>query len=69
MYMDIITSIITFGLAYVFAAVIWGIRLEGRVNVQEQRHADLRELISTRFDTVESRLERIEKALNGMLKE
>ena len=67
--MDAITSIITFGLAYVFAAVIWGIRLEGRVNVQEQRHTDLRELINTRFDALDTRLERVEKALNGMLKE
>lgn len=47
------------------AVVGWAFNLSSRVSVQEQRHEDLLELISTRFDAVNDRLERIEDAMNG----
>ena len=59
------------GLAFVgqtIGAVVWGVRQEGRINVQEQRIADLKELINTRFDASDNRLDRIELCLNGRLK-
>lgn len=40
--------------------IIWLLRLESRVAVQETRFADLKELINVRFD-------RVEKALNGYM--
>ena len=62
----------------VVASVIWGLRLEGRVNAIQQKIADkeetylskmagIKELISSKFDSVDSRLERIERSLNGSL--
>jgi len=55
-------------LAQAVGVVVWGIRQEGRIHLQEQRVTDLKELINTRFDMTEQRLERIEKCLNGMLR-
>ena len=51
----------------------WGVRLESRTNVSEQRHDDLKELIETKFEVVvakldafDRRLERVERhVLNG----
>ena len=61
---------ITLGISIV-GAIAWAIRLEGRVNtvekVTELKHTDLKELINTKFDSISSRLERIERALNGAL--
>ena len=62
----------------VVASVIWGLRLEGRVNATQQKIADkeetyltkmagIKELINSKFDGVDSRLERIERTLNGSL--
>ena len=48
--------------------IIWALRLEGRVNEQDIKHASLKELIETKFDNMDDRLERIERALNGALK-
>lgn len=45
----------------------WAFQLSSRVSVLEQQHVDLKELINTRFDSVDIRLERIEK--NGHRKE
>lgn len=62
---------IVVGLAFAgqtLGAVVWGVRQEGRINVQEQRIADLKELINVRFDGSDVRLERIEKCLNGRLR-
>ena len=48
------------------AATVWFVRLEGRVNVLDQRFLDLKELIEQRFDAIDARLERIERhVLNG----
>lgn len=54
-------TIAVFFVTTVLGAIIWGLRLESKVNVAEQRHNDLRELISVRFDGVEQRLDRIER--------
>lgn len=61
-------------------AVVWGIRQEGRITAQgdtlSQKIADndkfhlqrvdsLKELIETKFDGMDGRLERIERGMNG----
>ena len=53
--------------AAIIGGVVWAVRLEGRVNTAIQRHEDLKELINTKFDAIEQRLDRIERALNGAL--
>lgn len=62
------------------AAIVSHIRLEGRVNTQEQKQIDLKELINAKLDNltelvnvklnpIEQRLGRIEKSMNGHLKD
>lgn len=52
-------------------SIIWGLRLEGRVNtidqLEKQKSEDLKELFNTRFNAMDQRLERIERSLNGSL--
>ena len=64
-------------------AIVWGIRQEGRITVasevlrqrlsdndkyQTQRVDALKELINTKFDGIDDRLERMERAMNGYLR-
>lgn len=42
--------------------------LDGRVNLLDQKHVDLKELINSRFDSTDQRLARIERAMNGSLR-
>lgn len=49
------------------AALGWTFQLNSRVSVLEQQHIDLKELINTRFDNSDSRLDRIERGMNGKL--
>ena len=49
----------------VVAIIAWAFKIESKVNVLAQQHDDLKELINTRFDASDSRMERIEKGLNG----
>lgn len=62
----------------IVASVVWGLRLEGRVNTTQQQIVDkekfdnarneaMKELLETKFDSVDDRLERIERALNGSM--
>lgn len=53
-----------------FIGVIgWTVQLGSRVSVLESRHVDLMTLINTQFREVNRRLDRIERAMNGHLKE
>lgn len=61
-------SISIFLAGQVIVGIVWGVRLEGKVNLQEQRTTDLKELINTRFDGTDERLKRIERAMNGKLR-
>ena len=45
----------------------WVIQLGNRVSVVETENKGLRELINTRFDGVDGRLDRIERSMNGHL--
>lgn len=60
---------LTIVIPIVFGAIIWSIRLEGRVNSADLRHADLKELLNEKFDAMDYRLERMERAMNGALKD
>lgn len=53
--------------AYGLGAVIWGVRQEGKISLQEAKIAGLKELINARFDSIDKRLDRIEVVLNGNL--
>ena len=55
-------------MAQTIGVVVWSVRQEGRINTQKQRIEDLKELINVRFDNSDERLERIERCLNGRLK-
>lgn len=64
-------GMIIFGITTALTGIIWGVRLEGRVNAAEAHdHAvkeHLKELLDVKFDSLTTRLERIERALNGSL--
>lgn len=71
-------DVITLG-GVVIAAVVFGVRQEGRINTQTQRVDDLKELIVQKFDglaevtlvsqsALDKRLDRIERTLNGAWK-
>jgi len=52
-----------------FLAVIgWTIQLGTRVSVTESKYEDLLVLIDSKFEDLDKRLERIERAMNGYLK-
>lgn len=77
--MDLGTILAILGIvSTIMGVVAWALRLEGRINTAEkltetkdelymQKHNDLKELINSKFDTADNRLERIERALNGAL--
>jgi len=60
---------ILFALASLIGGIFWGGRLEGRVNGVEQRHEDLKDylqdILDAKFAGMVSRLERIERSVNG----
>jgi hypothetical protein len=69
------TALFTFFGTSLLGGIIWGIRQEGRITtLQEQRftdrqalherHQDLKELMTTRFNATDQRLDSIERALN-----
>lgn len=64
---EAIVASVTLGLQLI-GIVVWGVRLEGKVNNQDQRYGDLKELINTQFDNVNGRLDRIERAMNGAIR-
>jgi len=43
-------------------------KIDSQVALLDQKYADLKELINTRFDNSDDRLTRIETALNGSLR-
>lgn len=63
--LDSITTLLGGAVLGVFA---WAFHLGNRVSVLETQRDSIRELIETRFDEVERRLVRIERAMNGHLK-
>jgi hypothetical protein len=65
---SILVTISIFIIGQVIGGIVWGVRLEGKVNLQDQRTTDLKELINTRFDSTDERLKRIERSLNGHLR-
>lgn len=46
-------------LTNVVTVIVWGLRLEGKVKVNEQVVIDLKELINTRFDALEKRIDKL----------
>lgn len=62
------TPYILFGLANILICLMWGFRMEGRINIIDQRHIDLKELIGSRLTDIDGRLGRIERSLNGTLR-
>lgn len=69
--MSIVIATIS-GSGAIIGTVVWGIRLEGKVDKEYVRTDDLKELINTKIDLMNlhvcQRLDRIERALNGSLK-
>lgn len=67
----LIVTLGCFAVSHAIAGIVWGVRLEGRSDANKelvgQRFADLKELIDAKFDGVDQRLHRIERALNGSL--
>ena len=46
-------------------AIVWTVRVEGRVNTLESMHNDLKELFDSKLNDIKDRLVRIEKSING----
>lgn len=53
------------GAALVGGVGVWGLRLEGLVNLHKQRVDDLKELINEKFASTDGRLERIERKIDA----
>lgn len=51
----------------VVGAIAWAVRLESKIQLSDQKHTDLKELIESKLDSIADRLERIERAMNGAL--
>lgn len=57
------------GLVTISIAVLgWAFHTTSSISVLNQKDADITTLINSKFDEVNRRLERMEKAMNGMLK-
>ena len=52
-----------FGAAFI-GAIGWAVQISSRVSTIETKHPDLVELLETRFDDIDRRLERIERIIN-----
>jgi len=65
------TALIIFLATGAFGIIVWGQKLQGKVDAQEklndQKQIDLKELVNTRFDAIDTRLDRIERGMNGFL--
>lgn len=53
----------------VCGVLVWALRLEGRVNLADQKYVDLLRLIDSKFDAVNDRLDRIDRSVNGSRKD
>ena len=49
----------------IIGAIVWTVRVEGRVNTLESMHNDLKELFDSKLNDIKDRLVRIEKSING----
>lgn len=63
--LEIFTGLIGAATLGIFA---WAFSLNSKVAVLIQRDEDYKDLVNTRFDSVDHRLSRIESALNGAIK-
>lgn len=65
-------GMLMYGVGLLLSGIIWGVRLEGRVNMAEAHDQavkeHLKELLDVKFDALTTRLERIERTLNGTLR-
>lgn len=64
----IVTTLCIFVFGQVVTGLVWALRLEGKVNVADQRGIDLKELIVVQLDSIDKRLSRIERSMNGKLR-
>lgn len=62
-----LTFLYTFGAAVATSVLGWGIMIEPRIQVQKQAQIDLKELILSKLESIDGRLNRIEKSYNGHL--
>lgn len=51
----------------IIGALIWSVRLEGRITTGDQKTADVKELIGSQLLDISRRLDRIERGMNGHL--
>jgi hypothetical protein len=63
---ETVVGVLTTGL---LGVVAWAFQLGTRVSVAESKYEDLVILINTKFDEVNRRLGRIERVMNGHLRE
>lgn len=64
--LEIIYGIVLTLLGGTMLAIIpWAFRLEGRVNVQDVKQEDLKELILAKLQALDDRTKRIESRING----
>ena len=45
----------------------WGSKLQSDVKVQDQKITDIKELVNVKLESIDQRLGRIERALNGRI--
>lgn len=64
-YIKYLLSVLGMSILAIFG---WGFNLSNRVTAIEQKQMDIPDLLDAKFDSVNFRLERIERALNGYMK-
>ena len=69
MLANLLPSLVNFVGAAVLGALGWAYLLHGRVSRLEGEYQTLTCLIKSRFDAADKRLDRIERSLNGFLKQ
>lgn len=66
--LEALVGLSCFVIAQVIGGVIWGVNQKARIDVLEQAGGDMKELVQVQLASIDQRLSRIEKALNGSLK-
>lgn len=57
-----------FVIAQVIGGVVWGVNQKARIDVLDQATTDMEKLVNVQLASIDQRLGRIERALNGSLR-
>lgn len=67
MMQSFLTFLYTFLAAIAVMVLGWAIQIQPKISVLEQKQVDIKELLLVMMGSIDKRLERIERGLNGHL--